>query len=58
MDMIQATYTHWKHAQEQCFGTKKRLHDASQWGYHKIKRHAYGRKYEREAMDNIRNIVH
>ena len=58
MDMIQATRTHQICAQEQWLDTRRRLRDATQWGYHKTIRRMYVIKYEIEAWDMIRYILH
>ena len=40
------------------FGHKKMLCDATKWVYERKIRHAYGKKYKREAGEIIRNIAH
>ena len=57
MRVIQETHTHYTHAQEQWLDERRNLCDAGQCRGHKTIRHAYGRKYEREAGWMIRNKV-
>ena len=57
MFIIQATHTRRRYSQEQCLDTKIMLHDATQWGDHKTIRRVYGRNYEREAREIIRDKV-
>ena len=58
MVMIKTTHKHRRHAQEQFWGTKRMLRYSTQWEDQKTIRHVYGRDYEREAVEIIRNIVH
>ena len=57
MDMIQETRTHQTNARRQILDTRRRLREDTQWGGHRTTRHTYGRKYEKEARDMIKNIV-
>ena len=45
MDTIKATRTRQIYARGKMLDTIMSLHEATQWGYHRTTRHAYGRKY-------------